>query len=150
MEKSRFELIEGMEGDAVYNAGLAIAYARERFQIDLDCSVESILLVEQVLDKILMLREDSDRYRELANQTAAKFGCYLGEIFRAQLGGAWGLLSRASPGEQSPAVGLEGHAYLPNYGVYKWVARAQRNLVWDYYLTTIESVALSPGVAYDP
>jgi hypothetical protein len=85
MHMSREELTQLM-ADSAQNA---IVTTKEEFNLELDNSVKSIQLVDDVILSWI------DKYKDMALEDNAVFticnlyGAYVGEIFRHQVGGNW-------------------------------------------------------------
>ena len=67
----------------------AITYAKDEHQITLDTSVDSLQQVDKVLTQ-LHDREQAQRHSaELVFTLCNIFGAYVGEVFKANVGGQW-------------------------------------------------------------
>jgi hypothetical protein len=109
----------------------AVDFARQNFRLTLDWSDASVAKIESMLD-------DFDRNRgRAANEDAIvqfgkMFGSYIGETYRKNHGGSWGLVSHEGhsfPGMQGP----RGNLFWPWGKVQNRMTNGPEDNVWHYY-----------------
>ncbi len=110
----------------------AVDFARENMKVDLDWTDESVQRLESILDIF---------HRELAterpsDETVATFskmwGSYLGEVYRKNHGGTWGMVThegRSFPGFRSSS----GSLFWPWGRVENRLRKGTEDNVWHYY-----------------
>jgi hypothetical protein len=106
MQMTREEL-ENLMADSAHNA---IVATREEFGIELDNSVDSVALVDEVILKWLERYKDKSLENNAVFTLCNLYGAYVGEIFRKLVGGHWHY-DQSNP--DTPYVVLEyaGHTY---------------------------------------
>jgi hypothetical protein len=90
----------------------AVDFARENFRLTLDWTDASVAKVESMLDDFDRTRGKSGASDDVIAQFAKMFGSYIGETYRKNHGGAWGMVwheGESIPGIQGARGNLFGH-----------------------------------------
>lgn len=112
----------------------AIAFARKNFNVELDYSDSSIAHIESIMENFD--RNTSGRglpRAEVLAQFGRMFGSYVGEVYRKNHGGAWGVIT--NDGNSIPGVqGANGILFWPWARVENRMRQGPEESVLDYYL----------------
>lgn len=118
----------------------AVDFARERFQLNLDYSEESLQQIERILGQLhetipkgvfakLFKHGPSDTQ---IRQMAKMWGGYVGEVIRRRWGGQWSTESEAQPGGVI-TLQIGGSEIYPPAKVFKRLTNGPEDNVWHYY-----------------
>ncbi|WP_088328910.1 hypothetical protein [Lacimicrobium sp. SS2-24] len=136
MHMTREEL-ENLMADSAHNA---IVATREEFGIELDNSVESIAMVDEVILKWLQRYKDQSLENNAVFTLCNLYGAYVGEIFRKRVGGHWHY-DQSNP--DTPYVVLEyaGHTYAFAGICYQRLVNDSQISVKNYFEQALENNA---------
>ena len=83
--------------------------------LTLDYSEASLAIVDRVLDLVRAqtAKMPVDKRREPASMTALKFGAYMGEVLRRELGGVWREGPESTPGIPALVLGSDSALTIP-------------------------------------
>jgi hypothetical protein len=116
----------------------ACDFLRDHFEVDLDWSDDSIQQIESVMDTFHRQIAESKPSDDQVMQFAKMFGSYIGEVYRKNHGGAWGIVEL--DGHRVPGIKASSSDTL----FWPWV-RARNRLVdgssdnvWHYFCALIE------------
>jgi hypothetical protein len=118
----------------------AVDFAANKFNIKLDWSDASVRQIETILDTFHRDLGNSHPTEEQITQIAKIFGSYIGEVFRKNHGGQWGIVElngQRFPGLQSPA----GSLFWPFGRARNRMVNGNDDNVWDYYQELIKPPA---------
>ena len=118
----------------------AVDFAGDKFNIKLDWSDASIRQIETILDTFHRDLGNSHPTEEQITQIAKIFGSYIGEVFRKNHGGQWGMVElngQRLPGMQS----LAGTLFWPLIRARNRMVNGDGENVWDYYQELIKPPA---------
>lgn len=118
-------------------AEFAIKSAKNRYQLDLDFSEQSISSLETILEKIywgFSGRTEQEGERGLINTTASIWGSYLGEFMIRRWGGNWNLR------ENRQVVTIRDVDLSPISFVYQKIIGRVRDKVGDYLFDVNRSI----------
>lgn len=127
----------------------AVATARDRFEITLDYSIESIKDLDRILDRQhqqiprgLSRLTQKGPPESIVQESARIWGAYLGEVIRKQWGGEWRLAEEgAYEGSYILAV-LEGEVVMcPPSKAYKRLKNGSGDNIWKYLSVLNEMIA---------
>jgi hypothetical protein len=133
----------------------AVDFARDNMKVELDWSDQSIERLESILD---VFRRDMAKAKPSDEQLqgfSKMWGSYLGEVYRRNHGGTWGLVSddgNTFPGMRSASGALfwpwgrveQSLGKAPRKFTWPWgraekrLQAARENNVWHYYLSLID------------
>lgn len=108
----------------------AVDFARQNFRLTLDWEDASVAKVESMLDDFD--RNPGAKRDDVVEQFAKMFGSYIGETYRKNHGGSWGMISHEGhsiPGVQSS----NGNLFWPWARVENRMRDGPENNVWHYY-----------------
>ncbi|MFC3625306.1 hypothetical protein ACFOKJ_03985 [Vogesella amnigena] len=117
----------------------AVDFAKEQFNISLDWSDASIAKVEQSLAMMhLSFLTTNPRPTEEQTMAVAKaFGSYVGEVYRKNHGGSWGIFSLN--GQQYPGLqATSGVNFWPWGRAHNRIFQGPENNIADYYRALLE------------
>lgn len=120
-------------------AEAAVAFARERYQVSLDYSEQSVQEVERILDHLhrglskrwMWVLRRKTRQRRI-DYYSFLWGAYLGEVMRRRWGGKWTMETTATT---LPTVTLkvgDGEVFPPAK-VFKRLTQGTGDNVWAYF-----------------
>ena len=110
----------------------AIDFARDNFSITLDGSDASVAQVEQMLDVLHQARASDRPSDEIVTTVSRMFGSYVGETYRRNHGGTWGMVTlqgQTFPGFEASDCGL----FWPWGKVENRLTNGAEDNVWHYY-----------------
>lgn len=112
----------------------AIAFARKNFSVELDYSDGSIAHIESIMENFDRSTMGRGLPRpEVLAQLSKMFGSYVGEVYRKNHGGAWGMIT--NDGGSMPGVqGENGILFWPWARVEKRMRQGSDESILDYYL----------------
>ena len=112
------------------NARDAVDLSKTRFQVDLDYTVDSLQLLEQLFDRVQYSMPDPES-TETTGLLTRLWGGYFGEVMRRHLGGEWLLWKD----EHGRAIALQvGRATIfPLNKVKKRLERGAGHNIWEFY-----------------
>lgn len=113
----------------------AIAFARKNFQVELDFSDGSIAHIESIMENFdrSTLGRGLPRPEVLA-QFGKMFGSYIGEVYRKNHGGVWGMVAADDGGSMPGVQGANGKLFWPWARVENRMRQGPQDSVLDYYL----------------
>jgi hypothetical protein len=115
----------------------AIDFARDNFSITLDSSDASVEQVERMLDVLHQARASDRPSDELVTTVSRMFGSYVGETYRRNHGGTWGMVTlqgQTFPGFEASDCGL----FWPWGKVENRLTNGTEDNVWHYYNALLE------------
>jgi hypothetical protein len=118
----------------------AVDFVAANFKINLDWSDASIRQIETILDKFHRDLGNSHPTEEQITKFSKIFGSYIGEVFRKNHGGQWGMVEldgQRFPGMQSPT----GTLFWPFGRARNRMVNGDEDNVWDYYQELLKSPA---------
>ena len=111
----------------------AIAFARKNFNVELDYSDASVSHIESIMENFDRNTTRGLPRAEVLAQFAKMFGSYIGETYRKNHGGAWGLITHE--GNSIPGVrGANGTLFWPWARVENRMRQGPQESGLDYYL----------------
>ncbi len=114
-------------------ASEAIAFARKNFQLELDFSDASVGQIENIMENFDRNTAKGLPRAEVLAQFGKMFGSYIGEVYRKNHGGSWGLITK--DGSSMPGVqGANGILFWPWARVETRMRQGPQESVLDYYL----------------
>ena len=119
----------------------AIDVARNNFGVILDWSEKSIKDIESILDLLHQKNLENPPPEEMILKFSKVFGSYVGEIYRRNHGGKWGVVTM--DGESFPGLQGEDRKQIiwPWGKVNNRIKNGSEDNVWDYYqLITQENI----------
>jgi len=117
-------------------AQIAEAYALDaidlaaNFNVKLDWTDDSIALVETILGTLHGSIHEKPP-EEVIWGFAKALGSYVGEVFRKNHGGEWGMISDG--GSSFPGIRSKGKMFWPWARAHQRIVGGPENNVWDYY-----------------
>lgn len=117
----------------------AIDFAKKQFNISLDWSDPSVAKVEQALAMMhsSFLTTTPRPTEEQAMTFAKAFGSYVGEVYRKNHGGSWGIVSLN--GQQFPGLQTKsGVNFWPWGRALNRIMQGPENNIADYYRALLE------------
>ena len=118
----------------------AVDFAARNFQIILDWSDDNVRLVEGCLKTLHDQLGDARPAEETVWTFAKVFGSYVGEVFRRNHGGEWGMIQL--DGESFPGIQYEsGVLCWPWSRAYKRITIGGEENIWHYYCILLEKTA---------
>lgn len=117
----------------------AVRFAKQQFGITLDGSDASITEVERALALMhsSFITTTPRPTEEQAMSFAKAFGSYVGEVYRKNHGGSWGIVSL--DGQEYPGLQTQsGTRFWPWVRVLNRITQGPENNVADYYRALLE------------
>lgn len=132
--QSTFVPDANIEAAAQHYAADAVRYALIQYSVTLDGSEKSIAGVETVLGKLhdAYVSQDPKPTDTKVLQYAQVFGSYIGEVYRRNHGGQWGLVTLGDqrfPGMQSEG----GTRFSPWAKTYNRITQGSEDNIVSYY-----------------
>ncbi|MCX7359090.1 MAG: hypothetical protein NT015_13230 [Alphaproteobacteria bacterium] len=111
----------------------AIAFARKNFKVELDFSDASIAQIESMMENFDRNATRGLPRAEVLAQFGKMFGSYIGEVYRKNHGGSWGMIT--NEGSSIPGVqGADGTLFWPWARVENRMRQGPQENILDYYL----------------
>jgi len=124
----------------------AVDFAREKFELTLDWTDESIRRVEWILDRLYKEMPAAQPSEERTFEFAKMFGSYVGEVFRRNHGARWGMVTLEGgtfPGMHANRTGSE---FWPWGKVHGRLKKGAEDNVWVYYSVLVAEDGRGPGL----
>ncbi|MEQ1812732.1 MAG: hypothetical protein ABL889_22585 [Terricaulis sp.] len=114
----------------------AIAFGRKNFQVELDFSDASVAHIESMMENFDRNASRGLPSAEVLAKFGKIFGSYVGEVYRKNHGGVWGVIT--TDGNQIPGVrGLNGTLLWPWARVENRMRQGPQESVLTYYLQLV-------------
>jgi len=110
----------------------AVDFARQNFRLTLDWSDSSIGKIESMLDDFDRSSSKAKPSDQVIAQFAKMFGSYIGETYRKNHGGSWGIVTHE--GDSIPGLqGAKGNLFWPWGRVENRMRNGPEDNVLHYY-----------------
>jgi hypothetical protein len=116
----------------------AVDLAARSFQTKLDWTDESVRLVEEILEKLRASMPTPKPPDDVIWSFAKGFGSYVGEVFRKNHGGEWGMVTQ--DWQTFPGIRWKGNVLFWPWGrVHQRIVVGAENNVFDYYRSIVSA-----------
>lgn len=115
----------------------AVDFARQNFRLTLDWTDVSIAKIESMLDDFDQAIGNAPPSREIVDSFSKMLGSYVGEVYRKNHGGSWGIVTLADqsfPGMQ----GADGSLFWPWGRVQNRMMNGREDSVLHYYRALVD------------
>lgn len=109
----------------------AVQSARKEYGFDLDYSSASIESLETILSSVSRELNSSDN--ETIDSAVKRWGGYLGETMRRNIGGSWATIQYPGRPVAVPGIEIEGSQLYPLMKVYRRLTMGEPENVWKFY-----------------
>jgi hypothetical protein len=111
----------------------AVDFARDAFALRLDWTDGSVQHIETILARMHDEMANARPTEEQILQFAKMFGSYVGEVFRRNHGGQWGMVTLGTDTFPGMQANKGGGCFWPWGRVQKRLANGAEDNVWHYY-----------------
>lgn len=109
----------------------AVAVAQEQFGFALDYSHGSVESLETVVANVAVGLDGGDK--EATEQAVKRWGGYLGEVVRKNLGGQWEMVQYPGGTAAVPALVIAGSQLYPLVKVYRRLTMGDAENICEFY-----------------
>jgi hypothetical protein len=128
----------------------ACDFLRDHFRVTLDWSDASIRQIETVLDTFHRESRKARPKEEQITGFAKMFGSYIGEVYRKNHGGIWGILEQNGQRMPSLKADASGSMFWPWARARNRLVDGAENNVWHYYSELIRRPAVRQPALANP